>query len=264
MLKEFDLIRHSFDEAITIYPIADVHLGAVEHAETEWKSFLKKVEEEKAYVILAGDLINNNVRSVKFANPFDEVLRPKEAKARMVEYLKPIKDRILCVVTGNHEARTLKESDQDLTYDICSKLDIEHLYREGIAYMGVGVGASKRKDGKASCTYTFAVTHGTGGGIYTGAAVNRNERFGNVVDGLDCLVVGHVHKGFVSKPAKICINIRTNQVSLQHYVVVSCVPWLYYGGYAAKSMLLPAQACDPQKLFLTFDNHLRKKIITTW
>jgi predicted phosphodiesterase len=262
MLSEFDLIRHTFPDEITIYPVADVHLGAVEHAENEWQDFLKKVEKENAYLILAGDLINNSIRSAKFANPFDEALRPREAKARMVEYLKPIKDRILCVVTGNHEARTLKDSDQDLTYDICSKLDIEHLYRETIAYMGVGVG--ERINGKAAVTYTFAVTHGSGGGIYTGAAVNRNERFGNVVDGLDCLVVGHVHKGFISKPGKIEINIRTNRVSMKHYVVISCVPWLNYGGYAAKAMLLPAQTCDPQKITLTASGTKIKKIITTW
>ncbi len=262
MLSEFDLIRHSFPKEITIYPVADVHLGALEHAENEWQAFLKRVQDEDAYLILAGDLINNNIRSAKFSNPFDEVLRPREAKARMVEYLKPLKDRILCVVTGNHEARTLKDSDQDLTYDICSKLDIESLYRETVAYMGVGVG--KRSDEKADVTYTFAVTHGTGGGIYTGAAVNRNERFGNVIDGLDCLVVGHVHKGFISKPSKIVVNLRTNQVSTKHYVVISCVPWLNYGGYAAKAMLLPAQACDPQKLRLTANGKRTKKIITTW
>lgn len=264
MLSEFDLIRHVFPDEITIYPVADVHLGAVEHAESEWQSFLKKVENENAYLILAGDLINNSIRSAKFANPFDEVLRPREAKARMVEYLKPVKDRILCVVTGNHEARTLKDSDQDLTYDICSKLDIEHLYRETIAYMGIGIGSGKRPNGKSTVTYSFAVTHGSGGGIYTGAAVNRNERFGNVVDGLDCLVIGHVHKGFVSKPAKIEINLRTNMVSMKHYVVISCVPWLSYGGYAAKAMLLPAQTCDPQKLRLTVGRQKTKKIITTW
>lgn len=264
MLNEFDLIRHTFPDEITIYPVADVHLGALEHAENEWQAFLKKVKDENAYLILAGDLINNSIRSAKFANPFDEVLRPREAKARMVEYLKPFKDRILCVVTGNHEARTLRDADQDLTYDICSKLDIEHLYRETIAYMGIGVGSGSRPNGKPTVTYTFAVTHGSGGGIYTGAAVNRNERFGNVVDGLDCLVVGHVHKGFISKPAKIEINIHTNRVSMKHYVVISCVPWLNYGGYAAKSMLLPAQICDPQKLKLTAGSGRTKKIITTW
>ena len=265
MLSDFDLIQHSFDGDVTIYPIADVHLGACEHAEPEWQSFLKRVEQEDAYLILAGDLLNNAVRSAGFANPFNETLRPRDAKKRMVEYLAPVKDRILCVVTGNHERRTYRDDDQDLTYDICSKLDIEHLYRENVAYMCVSCGKRSTNKDKPHTTYTFAVIHGTGGGIYTGAAINRNERFGNVVDGLDCLVAGHVHKGFISKPAKICINAHNRVVTMKHYVVISCVSWLNYGGYAAQKMLLPAHTCDPQRLKLIADNtHRNKRIITTW
>lgn len=262
MLHDFDLIRHSFPNDIDIYPISDVHLGAVEHAEPEWQNFLKKVESDNAYVILAGDLLNNSTRGTKFANPFDDVLRPREAKRRMVEYLEPIKDRILCVVSGNHEQRTIRDSDQDMTYDICAKLNVEHLYRENIAFMLVSCGR-RNTENKALSTFSFCVTHGTGGGIYTGAAVNRSERFGNVVEGVDCIVTGHVHKGFVSKPAKIVLDARNGVVSMKHYVVISCVSWLNYGGYAARAMMLPAQICDPQRLRLVSSRD-SKKIITTW
>lgn len=261
MLHDFDLISHAFEDEIVIYPIADVHLGALEHAETEWQDFLKRVEKENAYLILAGDLLNNNVKSAKFANPFEEVLRPREAKHRMAEYLKPVKDKIICVVSGNHEQRTLRDSDQDLTYDICSKLDIEHVYRENMAFMRVCIG-KRMSENKPLATYVFCVTHGSGGGIYTGAAVNRSERFGNIIEGVDCIVTGHVHKGFVSKPSKIVVDARNGIVSMRHFVVVSCVSWLNYGGYSGRAMMLPAQICDPQRLKLT--NRRDKKIITTW
>jgi len=262
MLHDFDLITHVFPDSITVYPIADVHLGAVEHAEPEWQAFLKRVEQEDAYLILAGDLINNSTRGTRFANPFDEVLRPREAKHRMVEYLKPVKDRILCVVSGNHEQRTVRDSDQDLTYDICSKLDIEHLYRENMAFMRVSLGR-RPKEQRPNATYVFCVTHGRGGGIYTGAAVNSSERFGNVIEGVDCMVTGHVHKGFISKPSKIVIDARNGAVVMRHYIALSCVSWLNYGGYAARSMLLPAQICEPQKLTLV-NTRNTKRIITTW
>lgn len=262
MLNDFDLITHSFPGEIDIYPIADVHLGAVEHCETEWQSFLKRVEKENAYLILAGDLLNNSTRGTRFANPFDEVLRPREAKKRMVEYLEPLKERILCVVTGNHEMRTVRDSDQDMTYDICSKLDIEHLYRENIAFMNVTVGERKNED-RALASYNLVIQHGTGGGIYTGASINRAERTGNVIENVDCYISGHVHKGFVSKPAKIVMDARNKKVWMKQYLVVSCVSWLNYGGYAARSQLLPAQTCDPQRLHLVASKH-SKKIITTW
>ncbi len=264
MLNDFDLISHSFPDNITIYPIADVHLGAVEHAELEWQSFLKRVEKENAYLILAGDLLNNSTRGTKFANPFDEVLRPREAKRRMTEYLKPLAEngRILAVVSGNHEQRTTRDDDQDLSYDICTKLDIEHLYRENMAFMRISCGKRRNVD-KPESSFAFCVTHGAGGGINTGAAVNRSERFGNVIEGVDCIVTGHVHKGFISKPSKIVVDTRNGVVTMRHYVVVSCVSWLNYGGYAARAMMLPAQVCDPQKLVLV-SNHHGKKIITEW
>lgn len=264
MLNDLDMITHEFAGNTTIYPIADVHLGAMEHAETEWQEFIKKVESEDAYLILAGDLLNNGIRTCKFVNPFDEKIRPRDAKRMMVEYLKPVKDRILCVVSGNHERRTYKDDDQDLTYDICAKLDIEHLYRENVAYMRLICGQRPYKNTKKNCnTYAFVVTHGAGGGIYTGAAVNRDERWGNTIDNLDCLVTGHVHKGFVTKPAKIVIDTRTGVVRMTNYVVVSCVSWLNYGGYAARGMLLPAHVCDPQALTLSSVRD-SKKITTTW
>lgn len=262
MLNDFDMITHSFPGEITIYPIADVHLGAVEHAEVEWQNFLKSVERENAYLILAGDLLNNNTRGTRFANPFDEVLRPREAKRRMTEYLAPLRDRILAVCGGNHEARTAKESDQDLCRDICAKLDLEHLYRENIVFMCVSVG-ERANENKCQASYNFVIQHGSGGGVLTGSAINKSERSAGIIENVDCYVSGHVHRGFVSKPAKIVMDSRNKRVWTKSYVVVSCVSWLNYGGYAAKANLLPAQICDPQKLRLVADKN-KKRIITTW
>lgn len=250
MLNDFDLIRHNFNGEISIYPISDVHLGALEHNKAAWQRFCKQIEnEENSYIILNGDLVNNSIRT-SVANPFDEVIRPRDQKRLMVEHLKPIKDKILCLTSGNHERRSLKDSDADITYDIASKLDIEDLYRENIAFLAIGCG-KRLTENKSNCTYTFAVTHGSGGGIYTGATVNRNERFGNVIEGLDCLVVGHTHKGTVSRPSKISIDPKNNTVSQKTYTVISTVPWLNFGGYAAQKMLLPADTCRPQKLLLS-------------
>lgn len=258
MLNDFDMVTHHFDEPITIFPISDVHFGALEHCSKEWLDFCKMVEQTpNAYVILGGDLVNNNVRTCGFINPYDEVVRPREQKHRMVEFLTPIKDRILCAVSGNHEARSLKDDDIDITYDIMTKLDIEDLYRPNMCFMKVSLGHRKRNNIPIQ-TYTFGVTHGAGGGIYTGATVNRNERFGNVVDGLDCLIVGHTHKATITKPSKIVIDRKNSKVTMSHYTVVSMTSWLNYGGYAMRKMLLPSQVAEPQKLKLTMSENFRR------
>lgn len=253
MLSDFSVIVKRFDSAIKIACISDVHFGALEHMEAEWNAFTQQIlEDPDLYVILNGDLINNNTRS-SVGSPWDDTVRPREQKKRMVEALLPIRDRILCCTSGNHERRSLKDADDDPTYDIMAKLDLEDVYRQNAAFLKIQLGQRPNSPTtvKGSATYAFAVTHGAGGGIYTGATVNRNERWGNVIDGLDCLIVGHTHKGTVSRPSKIFFDTRNDRVTVKEYVVVSCVAWQNYGSYAMQKMLLPATTGKPQILYLS-------------
>lgn len=254
MKSDFEIIKHHFPENkdLIIYPISDVHLGAAEHMEKEWAEFCEKVlQEPNARIILGGDLINNATRN-SVSNVFDETMRPREQKRVMAQMLKPIRDRILCCVTGNHERRSGKDADDDPTYDIMCKLDIEHIYRENIAFLKIQMGNVKGS-GKTNPTYMLTVTHGAGGGMLTGGSVNRNERFGYVVDGMDCLIVGHTHKPFVTQPSKIKIDTHNNKVSFKPFKVVSSTSWLKYGGYAAQKMLLPSSHA-PQVITLCGDH----------
>ena len=142
-----------------------------------------------------------------------------------------------------------------------TKLDIEDVYRQNAAFMKIQLGSEKAFEHRHNSTYTFAVTHGAGGGIYTGATVNRNERWGNVIEGLDCLVVGHTHKGTVSRPSKLVFDPRNDLVTLKDYLVVSCVAWQKYGEYPLQKMMLPAATGNPQILHLS---DKEKKIEVRW
>lgn len=240
------MIQHAFPGGhdISVIPISDVHLGAAECMEKEWLAFIERVRTTPdVYITLGGDLLNNATKT-SVSNVYDEVYRPSEAKRLMANMLEPIKDRILCAVGGNHERRSSRDVDDDITYDIMTKLDIENRYRENIAFVKIQLGTSDhRKTGFKRPTYMLVVTHGTGGGILTGAAVNRNERFGYVMDGADALIVGHTHKPFTTQPGKIFIDPRNNNVCIKPFRVISSTSWLEYGGYAAQKMLLPSTHC---------------------
>lgn len=260
MENDYKLIVRQFDKSITIYPVGDVHLGSLEHNQEEWEKFIKKVlAEQNSYVILVGDLINNATRS-SVSNVFEDVLRPAEQKEKMVQYLKPLAEegRIICGVPGNHERRSGKDADDDPMYDIMCQLGIEKLYRKNMAFVKLQLG----KGGHA--TYTFAVTHGAGGGSSTGAGVNKNERFASTIDNLDCLITGHTHKGALSKPEKIVIDTRTNTISRKVTTVITSQSWQSYGGYAMRGMLQPAanaSADNGQKLLLS---KTKKNIKVVW
>ena len=250
MLPDFEMIQHSFlgGHDITVIPISDVHLGSPECMEQEFIQFIKTVKETpNVYLILGGDLIDNGTRS-SVSDIFKATMSPSQQKREMANILKDVADRILCFVPGNHERRSGKDVDDDPVYDIAAKLDLENLYRENIAFVKIQLGIQERPSGARTDAqerpcYVFAVVHGAGGGIYTGASVNRNERFGYVIDGMDALIVGHTHKPFTTQPGKIVIDPRNNKVSMRPFKVISSTSWLEYGGYATRKMLLPTTHC---------------------
>ena len=248
------VIKHKFEGPITIIPISDVHIGSLECNERAWKGFCDRLQQmPNTYIVLVGDLVNNGIRS-SVANPFDETLRPREQKYKMIEYLKPIKDRILGAVAGNHEHRTKKEVDGDITYDILCNLDLETLYREDIAFIKITCGVN---------AYAIALTHGCGGGVLTGSAINKNERFSGTIEGLDCFISAHTHKGAITRPSRLVFDLNHSAISQRTCTVITAESWLNYGGYAARKMLFPAETCRPQKLRFN-DKKDGKQITIEW
>lgn len=240
MLNDFEMIIHKFpNEDITIYPIADVHLGSQECMEQEFIKFINMVKETpNVYLVLGGDLIDNGVRN-GLTNVFRATMPPSQQKREMANILAPVRDKILCAVSGNHERRSGKDVDDDPTYDIFCKLDKEEIYRENMAFMKLQFGNTKN-NGAFNPTYTLVVTHGAGGGQLTSGAVLRGERFGYAVDGMDALIIGHTHKPFTTNPGKIFIDKFNNTVTIKPFKVINMTSWLNYGDYAAAKMLLPS------------------------
>ena len=243
------MIQHKFlsGQDITVIPIADVHLGSPGCLEQEFIKFIDTVSKTpNVYLVLGGDLIDNGTKS-SVTNPFAATMPPSQQKREMANILSSVRDRILCLVPGNHERRSGKDADDDPVYDIAAKLDLEDLYRENIAFVKIQLG--KESNGNVRCagperpTYNLVVTHGAGGGIYTGSSVNRGERFGYIIDGMDALIVGHTHKPYTTQPGKIFIDSRNNRVSIKPFKVICATSWLQFGGYAAQQMLSPSTHC---------------------
>jgi predicted phosphodiesterase len=271
MKSDFDLIVHRLPECkeAKLYFVGDLHVGAIECNLKAWEGFVARIlAEESSYICLMGDLMNNATRS-SVSNVFEDTMRPREQKRYLANALTPLRERILCAVSGNHEFRSGKDVDNDPTLDIMSKLDLEDLYRQNAAFVKICFGSRMKSHGGMEAplqTYVLCCTHGAGGGIYTGAAVNRNERFGMVLEGVDILAVGHTHKGTVSKPSKLVVDIHNNVIVQKSMTVVSSCSWLSYGGYALRKMLLPSSAQDaeyPQTILLSGGRY-KRYIKTVW
>ena len=253
-MRDFEMIVRQMygGHDITIVPISDVHLGAEECMDEAFRRFVRSVQETpNVYVTLGGDLIDNGLKS-SVTNVYRASMRPFEQKREMSRLLEPIRDRIICAVSGNHERRSSSGKsgvDDDPTYDILCKLDLEDIFRENLAVVKLQLGSDRRADGSRSTgyqrpTYVLVVTHGAGGGMLPGAAVNRGQRFAYVFDGMDLLVLGHTHVPYNIKYSKVRIDPRNNCVSRSDFHVVCSTSWLDYSGYPVQKLLYPAAFAD--------------------
>lgn len=241
MLDDLTPIIHKFPNGanITVYPICDLHIGSPQFDAKRWDGFRAKLDAEpNSRIVIAGDMLNNGTRSSK-SNVYEETMRPSEQKRWLVEQLNPIADKILCGCSGNHEQRSVRETDDNPLYDVFAKLDIEDRFRENACFLIMRFGGSQSAWGKTRPCYATMVTHGAGGGMYVGSGGNRAERMGSVIDGLDAIVCGHVHKPSEFPVGKLVIDKHNNNVIQQQFRVIVATSWMTYGGYPIRGMMTP-------------------------
>lgn len=256
MKNDFDMITYSFKDEIKIMAIADLHYGSKYFDSRKWKDTKEKIATtDDLYIFIVGDMIDNQTRNSH--EPFDNTARPMEQKLWLVKELADISHKILAIVPGNHEnKKDNKSSDDNILFDVAYKLGIEDRYRDNMAFVKIQLG-ERNEHGRQS--YTFGLTHGVGGGNLTGTSVNRNERFGMVFDGLDCLITAHSHKPVLSKPSKIVIDTKNNVISEKPFWQIIATSFLNYGGYALRGQLNPASFME-QEITLTKGEHKNLEI----
>lgn len=221
----------------TLYPISDVHWGSAECMEKEFSQYLKAIAaDDSAAVVLAGDLINNGIKSSK-TNVYDEVYSPREQKHMMVDLLRPIKNKIVCAVRGNHEYRTTRETSIDVMEDICRELDIEDVYAQDMGFLKISVG--KKLENSKPATYMFCVAHGAGGGQLLGSGINKPDAFQSTIEGVDGIISGHTHKPLKVPSARFIFDPHNNKVRRENAVIFVCTSWLAPGGYPEQKLMKP-------------------------
>lgn len=221
----------------TLYAIADVHLGAEEANISAFEDLLLSIQTDPtAHIILHGDLIDNGLKS-SVTNVYRQTMRPAEQKREMAKLLAPVRDKIVCILPGNHCGRSAKEADDCPAYDIASKLDLEDVYRENMAVIRYSIGKNTSK--QRPYTYTMAVVHGSGGGMYLGGTVNKNDNFIQSMDGIDMLLTAHVHKPYAHRGSKLTYDGPRRMMVQRPYLVMGAGSWLRYGGYAPRKLLRP-------------------------
>ena len=227
-------------EDARVYVLGDCHIGASDCDMKGLQAFLDKVrDEDNAYLVMVGDIIQNSLKSSVGSVYIDQIAPPSEQKQMAHQMLYAVKDKILCAVGGNHEARSLKEVDDDPLYDVFCTMGIQSVYRRDMAFLRVKLGDN------TNCVFSFLAMHGK--------SETKQKYFSYAIEGIDIYCTGHVHTGKVTKPAKLVFT-KAGKVKMQDMVHIVGTSWLDYSkcGYAATSQYMPQKTGDPACVVLTY------------
>ena len=235
-------------ESVEILLAADIHTGSAEFDEKKWGQFEELLKKPDTFVIFAGDQCEYATKQSK-SDVYTQAISPSQQKRWWIEHLRNYKDKVLCIVDGNHEYnRASKEADDFPLYDIALALGIEDRYRSEAAFVDIGVGSIK--GGTRQVHYVFRVQHQ--------AKNNVNHGTADGFEGIDVFVSGHTHKPMDKPLGKLIFDTSNKKVYEKTVENVVGGHFLEYGGYGERAGYRPTS----QKLYSIILSGKKKAIET--
>ena len=220
------------DGPALIIPLYDVHFGHNQCSLNKLFTVATLIAKtENCYTILGGDLSETATKQSVGKSVYDEAYHIKQQMKYMKPLLAPLAEagKILCAVSGNHEARIANMIGVDPLELLCDDLEIPFCEYQG--YMWLTVGGQ---------TYSVFCHHGVGSGRTIGAKANSALRF-NQIAMADLYISGHTHTTQSQTDKIFIFDEATGELreKIRHYVVASSF-LEYFGGYAEQQALSPS------------------------
>lgn len=198
--------------SIKLYPLGDIHIGAMNCAENEFRSVVRMIKDDPdAYWVGGGDMLDAVI--LQDVKRFDIQSMPawmftgkaEDIKAkvgdiiaaqqrRFLEIVMPIKDKCLGLIEGNHEYSIYKHHGRDVMTNLCEALETENL--TDCAFIRLGF---RRGSNNGYAIATLFICHGFGEGRSAGAEPNKLAKLSTDKE-VDILVTGHSHNFHIMPP----------------------------------------------------------------
>lgn len=229
-------------EHIDVHLLGDWHIG---DPLCDLVSVAEKLDEisnnPNAYCILGGDLCDMALRD-SIGDVHGAKLSPMGQVERVVSLIKPVREKVLCMVRGNHENRVYKSTGIDPLAFAASELGLGERYSDTSALLFVQFGHDTKHGGRMQ--YTMYVTHGAGSGRKEGGKLQRLADLQNIID-CDIYCHNHTHLPAVFPTCSYRIDYTHRKPVLVEHLFVNGGASLNYGGYADAGGFKPAGKRHP-------------------
>lgn len=192
-----------------LLPLGDIHWGHPNCDQDKVRGYLEWAKREDAWILLMGDLIENNNKGSVGAGVYEQTMPPDDQIDEILELLGPHTDRIVGLLTGNHEERSFKDNGIDPSKYMARVLGVPYLRYAGFLRTVVG-----------RHTYITYATHGGSGSATVAGKLNAVKKLSGVAQA-DVYLMGHMHDLIESTSTVRTVDSRNRTVrdARQHFVV---------------------------------------------
>lgn len=219
-----NVVNYDVKDYLTLIPFGDMHYGSRDCDVEIFEAHLDMIKREKdCAVILMGDLINCGTFASIGARTYDDKYNPEEQYELMLEYLRPIKKKIIGAHIGNHEERIRELSSFDIIKMLCRELKVPYLGYSALHKIRVN-----------NVNFHVHSTHGSTSATTITGKMNKSRKALENADA-DIYLCGHTHAlDYNTQPyCRINNRARTIEEHLRHFVLTgNFVKW--DGSYGEK------------------------------
>lgn len=217
-LLEIPFNTVSRTHVMNVYPIGDIHVGALNCAEDKLKGVVKLIAADpNAYWVGGGDYLDAVI--LNDSKRFDPTVvpnwmldnGPEESRLNLTDMLtaqrkrffklmSPIKDRCLGLIEGNHEYTIMKHHNRNLMSELCQHFTLDGQPTSDLTDCAF-IRLKFRRGGQtgSSSVVRMFICHGNGGGRSSGAEPNALYRLAADKE-CDIVLRGHSHSFCIHPP----------------------------------------------------------------
>ena len=228
-----DLTQH---QSVELLSMGDLHeaspyvdLAMIESA-VEWLGGAPN-----RYAVVPGDIFDTAIKGSVSQDLSECGLTAKEGRHRLRDTLQPVRERILAVISGNHDDRLSRDTGEDSVDALCDKLEIPY-FPQGEVFLRIKVGAWAHN--KTPVIFNGYMTHGNAGGRLPGGKANSLVAMRNIVHNADFYLNGHGHTPLVVPEVAWRFDGQDG-IREQKQIFISCGSSLKRGGYPVKKSYPP-------------------------
>ena len=221
---------------LTLIPLGDMHFGSKDCDVKVFEAHLEMIKKMKdCAVILMGDLINTGTRDSVGAGSYDDIYTPEEQYEKMIEYLMPIKDKIIGALQGNHEERVRNSTSFDINKLFAEKLQVPYLQYGGLLKLRVN-----------DINYHVYAIHGGSCATTLSGKMNACRKMADKVNA-DIYLHAHTHGLDYSPQIYYEIDNRNKMIveKIKHFVLTGSFT-IWDGSYGEMKSLNPSPLGVPK------------------